>query len=82
MSEKKEKPISVRLSPKALARLNRLTTELDMNRTSVIQEALKALEREQEAQKQRAAAKEASATQNGNGASVEGEPLEKLQSGA
>ena len=51
MADKKEKPISVRLSSKAMARLNRLATELDMNRTSVIQEALKALEREQEARK-------------------------------
>ena len=50
MAEKKEKPISIRLTPKALARLDKLADELDMNRTSVIQEALKALERETDAQ--------------------------------
>ena len=51
MAEKKEKPISIRLTPKALARLDKLTEALDMNRTSVIQEALKALEREVDAQR-------------------------------
>jgi len=65
MADKKEKPISVRLSSKAMARLNRLTTELDMNRTSVIQEALKALEREQEARKAALQTQEPQPAQNG-----------------
>jgi predicted transcriptional regulator len=92
MSDKKEKPISVRLSTKALARLNRLTAELDMNRTSVIQEALKALEREHEAQKAAAPhdtsrdanhdTNHGSAQQNGNGTATEGEPRATLPSGA
>jgi predicted DNA-binding protein len=51
MADKKEKPISVRLAPKALARLDRLAEMLEMNRTGVIQEALKLLEREIENQK-------------------------------
>jgi len=58
MAEKKEKPISVRLSSKSMARLNRLAIELDMNRTSVIQEALKALERIYDGQKQSAASEQ------------------------
>ncbi len=66
MPDKKEKPISIRLSTKALARLNRLVAELDMNRTSVIQEALKALEREHEAQKAAGHVTEAAAQQNGS----------------
>lgn len=50
MADKKEKPISIRLAPKALARLDRLAELLEMNRTGVIQEALKLLEREIEHQ--------------------------------
>jgi predicted transcriptional regulator len=66
MADKKEKPISVRLSTKAMARLDRLATELDMNRTSVIQEALKALEREQEARKASALQIEPDKERNGH----------------
>ena len=51
MADKKEKPISIRLTPKALDRLDRLADDLEMNRTGVIQEALKVLERQIEEQK-------------------------------
>ncbi len=51
MADKKEKPISIRLTPKALDRLDRLAESLEMNRTGVIQEALKMLERQIEEQK-------------------------------
>lgn len=51
MADKKEKPISIRLTPKALDRLDRLAETLEMNRTGVIQEALKVLERQVEEQK-------------------------------
>ncbi len=51
MADKKEKPISIRLTPKALERLDRLADALEMNRTGVIQEALKVLERQIEEQK-------------------------------
>jgi len=82
MPDKKEKPISVRLSTKALARLNRLTAELDMNRTSVIQEALKALEREHEAQTVRGSTAESMAQQNGSAASAADGAHETLKNGA
>jgi predicted transcriptional regulator len=81
MGDKKEKPISIRLSPKALARLNRLTVELDMNRTSVIQEALKVLDREHEAHKAGSQLPEPVHAQNGTESADHEEPRETLLNG-
>jgi len=82
MPDKKEKPISVRLSTKALARLNRLTAELDMNRTSVIQEALKSLEREHDSHRLQVALPEAPSLHNGAAGSEAGDQSVQPQSGA